>query len=104
MKITVEIDTNNINEIQEDSINQKLREEIEDLKNECVELNAYVKDVEGALDTSSKKETISKIKNFCGVYSSFDESFEAYKKIIIQFEKEEDYYKEQIRELKERKK
>jgi cell division protein FtsB len=62
----------NINQIQEytaDSVNQleyirdintKLREEIEDLKNECVELNAYVKDVEGALDTSSKKETVFK--------------------------------------------
>jgi len=62
----------NINQIQEytaDSINQleyirdintKLREELKEAKNKCVELNDYVQDVESALDTSSKRETVYK--------------------------------------------
>lgn len=65
----------NINQIQEytaDSVNQleyirdineKLREELEEAKNECVELNDYVQDVEFALNTSSKKETVYKIES-----------------------------------------
>ncbi len=65
----------NINQIQEytaDSVNQleyirdintKLREELKEAKNECVELNDYVQDVESALDTSSKRETVYKIES-----------------------------------------
>jgi len=83
----------NINQIQEstaDSVNQleyirdintKIREELKEAKNECVELNDYVQDVEFALNTASKKETVYKIKSLQDEIKSLQDEIEELKEL-----------------------